>query len=233
MVLTLLVAFLAVLGYILDYFIDKQKHRNLYKWIAVLGGILSLVVIGVNHLRQEQQIKDWGKSLYKITKQNDSLLSQNDSLEVRMKDVSEKLQPFVQIATRSYPALNEEEALTKLVTDISRTLEQMQPKLTLLTEKTELRKDNNSLFHTIYFFDSQYPVSLRNISIEMKFDGTVLRAEYKINGAFVIEQGSKMLIENDKRGFIFVTGLLTVGNEIVIEVISKKQLNLISKRLSP
>ena len=244
MLLALLIAFLAVLGYLLDYFLDKQKHKNLRKWIAILGIILTLIIIGVNYLRQEQQIRDWGakfesaeKGLDKISEQNKRLLGQNDSLEVQIKGVSEKLQPFMQIARRSYPALNEEEALAKLVTDIShisRTLEHMQPKLILLTDKTKLWKDNNSLFRTRYFFDSQYSVPLKNISIEMKFDGALLHAEGRIvDGAVVMDDGSRMLIENDRRGLTFVTGLLIVGNKIMIEAISKEPLNLISMRLSP
>jgi len=244
MLLALLIAFLAVLGYLLDYFLDKQKHKNLRKWIAILGIILSLVIIGVNYLHQEQQIRDWEakfesaqRGLDEIREQNKRLLSQNDSLGVQIKGVSEKLQPFMQIARSSYPALNEEEALAKLVTEIlhvSRTLEQMQPKLILLTEKTKSWKDNNSLFHTIYFFDSQYSVPLKNISIEMKFDETILDAEGRIiDGALVMDSGSRMVIANDKRGFTFVTGLLIVGNEIMIQVISNEPLNITSKRLFP
>jgi hypothetical protein len=208
MLLTLVIAWiLVVLAYLLDYFRDKQKHKNLRKCIAILWMILSLLIIGVNYfrqrdqiLRQEQQIRDWEvksdsvqKGIDTISAQNKRLLSQNASLEVQIERVSEKLQPFMQIATRSYPALNEEEALAKLVTDIShvsRTLEQMQPKLIPLTEKTKSWKDNNSLFHTTYFFDSQYSVPLKHISIQMKFDTTILDARGKIiDGALVMGSG--------------------------------------------
>lgn len=244
MLLALLIAFLAVLGYLLDYFLVRQKHRNLRKWIAIVGVILSLVIIGLNYLRQEQQIRDWEAKfdstqtgLNEIMAQNGRLLSQNDSLQVQIRGVSEKLQPFMQIATRSYPALNEEEALAKLVTDmsqISRTLGHMQPKLLLLTDETKSWKDNNGVFHTRYFFDSQYPVPLKNISIEMKFDAPIIQAEGKVvDGAVVMEEGSRTVIDNDRKGLKFVTGLLIVGNEIMIEVISKEQLSIMWKRLLP
>ena len=209
MLLVFLIAFLAVVGWSLDYFLDKQKHKNLHKWIAILGIIVSLVIIGVNYFRQEQQIRDWEvkfdsaqKGIDTISTQNKRLLSQNDTLEVQIERVSEKLQPFMQIATRSYPALNEEEALAKLVTDIShvsRTLEQMQPKLIPLTEKTKSWKDNNSLFHITYFFDSQYPVPLKHISIEMKFDTTILDARGKIiDGALVWAVDQEWLLRTIK-----------------------------------
>jgi hypothetical protein len=241
MLLALLIGFLVVLGYLLDYFLDRHKHKNLRKWIAIVGIILSLVIIGLNYLRQEQQISDWEakftsaqKGLDEIIEQNKHLLSQNDTLEVEIETVSEKLQPFIQVATRNYPALNKDQALAKLVTDISRTLEHMQPRLILLTDKTESWKDTNGLFHTRYFFDSQYPVPLKNISIEMKFDKPFIKAEGKIvDGAVVMDEGSRTVIDNDRKGFKFVTGLLIVGNEIMIEVISKEQLNIMWKRLSP
>lgn len=244
MVLALLIALLVVLGYSLDYFLDKQKHKTLRKRIAILGIILSLVIIGVNYLRQEQEIANWEakfeytqKQLEEISEQNKRSLSQNDSLQVHINGLSEKLQPFMQIATKSYPALNEEEALAKLATDIShisRTLEDMQPKLILLTDKTKSWKDNDGLFHNRYFFDSQYSGPLENITIEMKFNGEFLHAEGRVvDGAVLMEDASRMLIDNDSKGFTFVTGVLIVGNEIMIEVVSKQPLDTISMRLSP
>jgi len=245
MLLVLLIAFLAVVGWSLDYFLDKQKHKNLHKWIAILGIIVSLVIIGVNYFRQEHQIRVWEvkfdsaqKGIDTISTQNKRLLTQNDSLEVQIERVSEKLQPFMQIATRRYPALNEEEALAKLVTDIShisRTLEHMQPKLILLTDKTKSWKDNNTkLVHTIYYFRSQFPVWLTDISIEMEFDGPFLYAEGRIkDGGVVIDDKSRIVINNDRKGFEFVTNLLIVGNHIMIEVISNEPLNILSMRLLP
>jgi hypothetical protein len=244
MLLTLAIAFLAALGYLLDYFLDKQKHKKARKWIAVFCVTLSLLVIAWNHVQREREIKDWKDKfgsaqtgLNEIMAQNGRLLSQNDSLQVQIRGVRERLQPFMDIATRNYPGLNEDQALAKLVThisDISRTLEHMQPKLIFLTDKTKSWKDNNGLFHARYFFDSQYSIPLKDISIEMKFDGPVILVEGKIvDGAVVMDEGSRTVIDNDRKGFKFVTGLLIVGNEIMIEVISKDQLNIMWKRLLP
>ena len=42
-----------------------------------------------------------------------------------------------------------------------------------------------------------------------------------------------MVIANDKRGFKFITDLLIVGYEIMIEVISNEPVNIIAMRLLP
>lgn len=244
MILTLIIAFLAVLGYLLDYFLNKQKHKKLRKWIAILGIMLSLSVIFWNHVHREQEIRYWEArfdstqtGLNEIISQSGRLLSQNDSLQVQIRGVSGRLQPFMEIATRNYPGLNEDQALAKLVThisDISRTLENMQPKLILLTDKTKSWKDSLGLHHTRYFFDSQYSGPLKNISIEMKFNGVVVNAQGRVvDGALVMEERSRMVLDNDGRGLTFVTGLLIVGNEIMIEVVSKEQLSIVWKKLLP
>lgn len=244
MLLAILIAFLTVVGYSLDYFFDKQKHKNLRKWLTILGIVLSLVIISMNYFHQKKQIRDWEsnfksaqKGLDEIREQNKHLLSQNDSLGVQIKEVREKLQPFLLIARNSYPTLNEQQGLAKLVSDISqvsRTLENMQPKLIWLAEETRSGTDENGLVHTVYFFDSQYPIPLKHISIEMTFDNTIFDAKGRItDGAVVMDSGSRTIIANDKRDFTFVTGLLIVGNKIMIEITSKDPLNCTSMRLSP
>ncbi len=107
------------------------------------------------------------------------------------------------------------------------------PKLILLKDKTKSWKDENSLFHTTYFFESKDPVPLRHISIEMKFDADILDAESIIIGGIAIDNGSRISIASDKRGFTFVTDLLIVGNKIMIEIISKNPLNRTYMKLFP
>jgi hypothetical protein len=243
MLSALLIAFLAVLGYLLDYFLEKQKNRSLRKWIAILGIILSLIVIGTNYYHQKKQIGAWEDkfasaqtTLNEIIEQNKHLLGQNDSLRVQVKDINEKLQPFLLIARNKYPTLNEQEGLVKLISDISqvsRTLEGMQPKLIWLAQETRSGTDKSGLVHTIYFFDSQYPIPLKNISIEMTFENTIIDAKSIFLGGMVIDNGSRTTIANDRRGFTFVTDLLIVGNKIMIDVTSKDQLSCTSMRLFP
>jgi uncharacterized protein YoxC len=239
--LTGLVALLALLGYLLDYLLDKKKYKKAYKRIVIIAIILTLAAIGGNYYRQEKEIKRWEakfesaqEKLDGIKEQNEHLLSQYDSLKAQFTEVSEKLNPFLQTARSVYPALNDDQALTKLATEISKTLGGMQPKIIYLSDKTKSWKDRNTnLIHTIYYFRSQYPVAVRDISITMRFDRTLLRADGRITGAFVVEQGSRMMIDADSRGFTFVTGLLKEDNDIMIEVISNEPLKITSMDRSP
>jgi hypothetical protein len=222
--LSVLIALLALHSLWLGRLLGKGKHERARKRIEIIVIILMLVAVGWNYYRQNEEIKE----------QNQLWLSQNDSLRVQIDELSQKLEPFLQMARTSYPALRDEEALTKLATEISKTLGGMQPKIIYLSDKTKSWKDTNTnLLHTIYYFRSQYPVAVRDISITMKFDRTLLRAEGKITGAFVVEQESRMMINADSGGFTFVTGLLGAGNDIMIEVISNESLKIRSMQLSP
>jgi hypothetical protein len=223
MLLTFFIAILAVLGYFLDYFIDKKNHKKLFMCIALFCIVLTVIIIFVNNAHQEQEIRD---SRGKI----DEIKSQNDSLEVQFKRTTEKLEPFIRIARSNYPASNEEEALVKLETNISRALEHMQPKLIMLTDETESWKDKSSIFHTRYWFRSQYRVALKNVSIEMKFDVIILNVSGAIIGT---ENRTKTTATKDKRGFVFVTDLLLVGDEILIDIRSNEPPNIVSMKFFP
>jgi hypothetical protein len=222
--LSVLIALLALHSLWLGRLLGKGEHERARKRIEIIVIILMLVAVGWNYYRQNEEIKE----------QNQLWLSQNDSLRVQIDELSQKLEPFLQMARTSYPALRDEEALTKLATEISKTLGGMQPKIKYLSDKTKSGKDRNTnLIHTIYYFRSQYPVAVRDISITMRFDRNLLRAEGRITGAFVVEQGSRMMIDADSKGFTFVTGLLGVGNDIMIEVISNEPLKITSMDISP
>lgn len=211
--LAVLIALLGSHSLWLDRWLDKSKHEKVRKRMEIIVIILMLVAVGWNYYHQNEEAKSW---------------------RVQIHEMSEKLEPFQQMARASYPALRDEEALTKLASEISKTLTDMQPKIIYLSDKMKYWKDNNTnLIHTIYYFRSQYPVAVRDISIRMEFDKPVLVAEGKNTGAFVVEQRPRMAIDDDNKGFTFVTGLLGVGNDIMIEVISNETLNIISMKLYP
>lgn len=248
MILLIITNILILSGCLLEYSLDKNKHKKLRKVIIAIVFILTPVVTYWNYShqekeskRQQKQFETTQKRFDEIKHQNDFLISKNDSLDYQLdkmragqEQLQRKLEPFMQIARANYPALSEDEALNKLAMHVSQTLDRMQPKVICLTDKTEFWKDSNtSLIHNIYYFRSQYPISLRDISIKMRFDGTILRAEGKIVGAFVVEQGSRMIIDVDSKGLAFVTGFLGVGNDIKIEVISNEPLMNPSIKMSP
>jgi hypothetical protein len=164
-------------------------------------------------LANKQQITEEEKARFatmatKADKESDSLKSQINQLK------------SAQIAVK--------ERAEKLASDISKI-----PKLFFLSQ-TQPRKDSHTnLILVRYGFRSQPSGGLRDVLIKMKFDGVLEAVDAKIRGAFVEEYGTRISIDVDSSGFSYSTGYLREGNDIVIEVISKKELNILSMHLSP
>jgi len=109
-----------------------------------------------------------------------------------------------------------------------------EPKLLLLADRTVQAKDGaTGLTQTTYFFRSQHPGPLPDVSVELRFDGPCQSAQARITGAFVIDQGSRLALDGDLTGIRYTTGLLKEGNDLVIQVVSKGPLCVVSRRLSP
>lgn len=235
-ILTLLTNFLALLGYFLTY-ISKKKLAQRKSLLIILGAILTSVVIWGKYYYEGEESESVKKEFRGIKGQNEQLLNKNDSLKTLAREILESnkdltllLEPFRDIAHRKYPSLKSEKALEKLASDISR----MQPRLVFLQDKTVQYQDPlTDLLHTHYLFRSQYPIGLTDVQIKIRFDARFLSAISRIQGAIVEEQGTKMRIDADSSGFVYTTGYLREGNDIIINVVSRTSLKISSIELSP
>ena len=109
-----------------------------------------------------------------------------------------------------------------------------QHKIIPLPNKTRKWLDKNTnLIYTDYFFRSQYPGGIRDISITLKFNTPIIAAKYQITGAMVTDQDSRISVDTGSAGLSYFTGYLSEGNDILIEVVSRKPINIISSQLSP
>ncbi|KPJ64251.1 hypothetical protein AMJ44_13105 [candidate division WOR-1 bacterium DG_54_3] len=223
--LAVLIVFLALHSLWLNLLLDRRKHKKARKRIEIIVIILMLVAVGWNYYRQKEEIKE----------QNQLWLSQNDSLKVRLSEISKSnkeltalLEPFVKKARMNYPGWNDQEALQKLASDISK----MQPKLIFLGQ-TEPRRDSvSNLFHTAYGFRSEPTTGLSDVKIRIRFDGRFVT----INGGKrgdIVEGGGSMIIDPDSMGFYYTARYLREGNDIEIKVTSKSILKILLIRLWP
>jgi hypothetical protein len=241
--LLVIATFLAVLGYVFLYISNKEKLRS-YKLILFLGAGFAVASILGNYYFQssesalnQSKLIEINEQASLIRDQNKLLLSQNDSLKIQMgkiiktnQEITRSLEPFEEIARTKYPALNDQEALNRLVSDISK----MQPKIVFLQNKTQQYRDpSTNLLHTVYPFRSQYPTGVRDIHIKLRFDGPFISATPGIGGAIAEEYGTQMRIDPDSSGFYYTTGYLREGNDIFIHVLSRKSLKVDSMSLSP
>lgn len=144
------------------------------------------------------------------------------------KKLYNKLEQFVQLAQDKYPGLNQEKALAQLASDISK----MHPKLVFLRQTEPRRDPVSNLFQTTYVFRAEPTNGLRDIQIEIKFDGRFVSITGGRRGGIVMQR--EMLTPYpDYTGFNYFAEYLNEDNDIVITVTSKEPLIIISKKLLP
>jgi len=213
-VLNIFATILALSGYLLTYILNKEKlHR--YRFLLVLVAVIAPALI-------------WGEYVYQA-RESESLKAHLNEISKSNKELTTLLEPFTMKARISYPGFDDQAALQKLAYDISK----MQPKL-VFWGQTEPRRDPvTNLLHMDYGFRSQYPVGLRDIQIKIRFDGRFVAVNPAIRGALVREQGTRIVVDTDSSGFLYTTGYLSADNDIIIKIISRKQLTVTSMDLSP
>ncbi|MGE5692149.1 MAG: hypothetical protein ACM3YF_00025 [Candidatus Zixiibacteriota bacterium] len=217
--------------------LKREKNKTLFTALIVLIGILTIVVTVWKDMDQAKDTEKVMGELGGITKRADSLLMRGDSLEIKVAELSGEIAPFLKKAKRSYPNLSEKEALDKLLEEVSSTnkgVEKLQGKLEFLGGKQKNITGNNSTtLVTSYFFRAKHPVDLVDVSIMLRFDNVIDSAKHSFFGAVVYEQGTKWVAHPDAKGFSYTTGLLQKGNQIILEVYSKKPIEVEQMELTP
>ena len=235
-VLNIVTTIVLVLGYLLSY-VNKEKLGKSKTLIVLICCLLGVLAIWGKDYLESRESKAVKGTLIELTEKNDSLLKVNNSVQVLMeglkesnKELTKSLEPFIRIASTSYPQLTNKEALDKLATEISK----MRPKLVFIENRIGQYRDTlvNSL-HTVYIFRSQPSVELRDVYIKIRFKEPFISASARKRGAIVLEQGSKLKIDSDSSGFVYNTDFLSNGNDIIIDVESKQPPKIITIDLLP
>ena len=241
----ILASLLAMLGYFLTWIFNKEKLRGYVKFILLFCAIITITLIWWEYHSQNDKAASLRNDITNITNQNKLLISHSDSLKTKLsvmqqdighireenQELASLLEPFRNTARRSYPGINDQLALQKLASDISKDISKMKPKLVFLGT-TKLQQDPVSgLFRRSYGFGSEPTHGLSDIQIRIKFDGKFRTIIPTIRGGWVEEQETRLTFDPDSTGFYYITGYLKEGNKINIEVISKEPLNIISDTL--
>jgi len=241
--LTALVNILALLGYVLTY-LKKDRLGGYRPWLIVLCAVLASAVIWGKHCddasvsRSKDRDYAFIKSeLTEIRKQNDTLKVQLNETVKTNKNLLGYLEPFNPVWDARYPGLGPDQAFAALARDLQakgKAARVAQTGLELLTDQTKVQKSANSgLIQTRYLFRSRYTMPLRDISIRLQFDDRLARAQARITGAVVIDQGSRLSVAPDSAELTYSTGYLSESNDIMIEVAAQKPLNIVSMQLRP
>jgi len=221
--MTVAIILLGLLGYIFSLFInwDKLKGRPwLVALIILMAAALVIVQIGQKSAQdsREAQYQSRYDSLHIL---NQYVITQNDTLRSEVERLSAQLEPVIKLANENFPGLSENLAIKQLILKISK----MESKIKFLkAEKSVNSKDGTYI--TKFYFGSEYPVAVRDINIKLEFDKSLLSAKHYFDGAFVVEQGSNLILTANNK-IEFTTGLLAVGNDIVIQTKSPDSLSII------
>jgi len=109
-----------------------------------------------------------------------------------------------------------------------------EPKLTYVKQMTNWQRDaNTGLQCALYVFRATPPGLLRDICIKLAFTGPLTDAKHHIRGVIVQEIGSRLTILPSQRDLVYTTGVLTAGNDVIIQVFANRELDLQSSSLSP
>ena len=200
---TILAIIALALGLFLQYLYNKDKLRGYGRYSLLVLVVLSAILV----IRQDHE---------------------KEKLDNKLEQLSKSLEPLVVFAQNKYPGLNQEKALAKLASDISK----MQPKLVFLGQIEPRRDSVSNLFQTIYGFRSEPTNGLKDVQIEIRFDGRFVSITGGKKGD-IVEGGELLTPYPDYTGFNYTTRYLNENNDIEITVTSKEPLRIISKKLLP
>ncbi|MFO8012008.1 MAG: hypothetical protein R6X20_01755 [Phycisphaerae bacterium] len=210
--LPVVVALLAIVGWVTTWLTNREKIGNSPRLkILLVGAILLSALLGfVGCWNKYGQARDLEKA------RKSRLLIQS------------RLEPFAELAKEEYPGLLEADRLKRLLGDMAK-----RPELVLLETSPWQKAEDSGLWEVLYRFDSKHAQPLRDITIQMLFDGPIIRAERVSSGSAVtLRKGCRWEQGPNGRGFTYRTGLLAVGDEIHIRVTAPKPVTLIEKNLS-
>jgi len=215
---------LSILGYIFLFVFNKEKLKsNIFLAILIaVAAVLSTTTQIWQKSTQDSREAQYQSRYDSLQTSNQYVIIQNDTLTSQVKKLSAQLEPVIKLANENFPDLAERVAIEQLLLKISK----MESKIKYLKSASSVNsKDGNYI--TEFYFGSDYPVAVRDIKINIEFDKSLLDAEYRIAGAFVVEQGSNLILTANNK-IEFTTGLLAVGNDIIIQTISRDSLSIIN-----
>lgn len=234
----MILAIIGVLvGSYLQYLQNKKKLHGFGRYLLLVLLILSAILV----TRQDHEKRNLNDQLLYIGEHNAIMESKYDSLQDETHELTESYQellksllPFERIAQTRYPRLLEA-ALTMLAADLSKgekEIEELEPKLVYYYKHVDKDTASNT-FITSYYFRSQPPMMLRNVSVQIKFDRPIIKAEGLLKGVIVAEQGKSTTVDADSLGITFWTDLLRLDNDVIVKAISREPLNIVWSYLHP
>jgi len=212
-----------MIGYGLDHIVDSKKHRRFSLILMLAWPVLltaSLIFVAFENSQTEKSERELSSNVETLTKRTTGLDSTVDSL-------TKLLTPLTAVATQKFPDLDTVSALTALaesLAEVKTEIWESKPRLIFLEDKMTFHHDTVSdSWIAQYCFQPSHS-SLSNVSIHMRFVDVVDQITYDwLSAAMVWDQGTRILKDSDNKGFSLETGVIQLGNTLVIQVQAKSK----------
>jgi hypothetical protein len=192
---------------------DEKKHAELSGRYEALLGQNNQLLIGyrelkaLNHEMQEKQTE---------------LISKNSKLH-------DQLMPILEIAKAKNPGFPESDALAKLLLE----LEKLNPKLMWISDKTTTEENvENGPYRTTFYFESRFPVAIRDARLALVFDKTIKRVEVKAPNNLPFTDNLKVRYVH-QRSIVVTAAFLGEAGRLNVSVLTDTPVRLVSAALQP
>jgi len=238
--LTFIIALFGIAGAVVALVILWKEAKEKPRWhrsLSIIGASCSLCVLiaqgiqqplsDVSHSRESANMQ---KQYDGIKEQNDSLLTEVRGLTATNEELKGMLNPVIMMAKGRNPELEDKKAVEMFVGEIQRILN---PKLVFLEDRTRTKKDDETGMWTIYTWTSQYPVTIRDVSVKLRFDTIVLKSAFNLVNMLPFSHNGTLSIDPDRKGVRFYARTLEAGCDIVISVFTETPPRILSSEFSP
>lgn len=204
---------------------DQLGRKRLLLLILCL---LSVITVLIGYVKQYNSSIDTRIANERLLDRNQLLLDKVDTLsgqqEVLREDNRSLIQKLDSLRADHRIILVRLENIKGIPTAISIPVV-VETQLMEVQEGGTPEKDSmTGVIRTQFVFRARNVTPLRDIRIQMSFDKPVLKVTSRIKGAFVIEQGTIDSLSADRTTYIYRTGYLSQSNDILIEVMSKDEI---------
>lgn len=244
MVMAVIASLLAVVGYAITWVTspDKMKPSSPLPYLLAFGAVATAALILWQHSEQEADLAASQRQLAKLQGEltgareefadaRGEFQSQLVALRGDYAEAQAKLEPVLDAAKAKHPSLGDEEALARFLAEALARRE----KLEFVKQKTKKWQDEQTKkHHALYHFRPKYPVTLRDVVVDMKFDGVMEELKASLVRTLPYKGNIEVEINSPSPLGIRATAKqMDPGGELILEVISGFELNPTSCSTKP
>ena len=233
-----LIAPIAVaLAALLQIWLESRTQAKKKKGKWAIWGLLFVLLLVLSWNDQRNDLASDRKDA-EILATNNQLMAQNLNLENSNKELANQnvtLLSRVDSLSLEVSQLRITEGFSEIRQDVS----SLRPSLKMLRDFRVERESETGVVNTYYYFRANPPGTLRDIGIRLRFDGEVMSSTARASGsigsggAIVIESGTRIAEDSDRRGLLLTTNELIASNDLELTVVGADTLRVVTFSLKP